>query len=135
MLAGQARNRRAQLDGLHLFQRQVFQARLGQAAGAKAEEQRALRPLVAERAEQHGARIVVFQPARIADAHTALLHLVAEFQVAVATLLDDADHAEGIHFLDYQALVAHRRTLWLTCATRIPHSEQKRKDNRPDRPG
>ncbi|MNN50217.1 hypothetical protein D3C81_1647910 [compost metagenome] len=65
---------------------------------------------MAERAEQHGARVVVLQPGRIGDAHAALLHLVAELQVAITALLDDADHPERVELLDHQMILVHGRS-------------------------
>lgn len=107
MLAGQARNRRAQLDGLGLLQRQVAQAGLGQAAGTETEEQRATRLRMAEPAEQHGAGVVVFQPGRIGHEHAALLDTVAELEEAIVAGLDDPDDPVFVALLDQQTFFAH----------------------------
>ena len=107
MLAGQARNRRAQLDGLGLLQRQVAQAGLGQAAGTETEEQRATRLRMAEPAEQHGAGVVVFQPGWIGHEHAALLDTVAELEEAIVAGLDDPDDPVFVALLDQQTFFAH----------------------------
>ncbi len=96
VLHGQARYLRAQFDGLDVVQRKELHAGLGQRAGPQAEKQRALRLLVAQRPHQHGAGIVVFQPAWVGREHAALLDRIAEFQKAVVVDFIHADDTKGV---------------------------------------
>ncbi len=89
---GQTRHVRAQLDGFDVFQRQELQAGLGQGSGPQTEEQGTLGFGVAQRRNQHGAGIVILQPARIGSEHAALLDGLAELE---KTIVFDFQHADG----------------------------------------
>ena len=101
---GQARYIRTQLDGLDVFQRQELQAGLGQGAGTQAEKQRTLRLGVAQRTNQHGAGIVIFQPARVGGEHATLLDRLAKLEKPVVLNFQHANGAVLILHLGQQAL-------------------------------
>ncbi len=96
VLHGQARHIRPQFDGFDIIQRQELQARLSQGPGAQPQEQRALGLFMAQRAHQHGAGVVVLQPAGVGGKRAALLDGIAKLEEAVVLHLIDADDPEGI---------------------------------------
>ena len=59
---------------------------------------------MAQRADQHGAGVVVLQPARVSSEHTALLDGVAKFEKAVISHFKHTDHAEFIMDFGQQVL-------------------------------
>ena len=107
---GQAWHIGTQFDGFDVFQGQKLQAGLSQGPGAEAEKQRAFRVLMAQGTDQHGAGVVVLQPARIGSEHAALLDGVAKLEKAVIGHFQHPDHAELIvHFGEQvlDALLSH----------------------------
>ncbi|RMT29535.1 Phospho-2-dehydro-3-deoxyheptonate aldolase, s II [Pseudomonas syringae pv. spinaceae] len=95
-LHGQTRHVRAQFDDFDVLQRQKLHARLGQGSGPQPQKQRAFRRLMAQRANQHRAGVIVFQPAGISRKGTALLDGITELEEAVIVHFQHADHAEVI---------------------------------------
>jgi len=60
---------------------------------------------VAQRAQQHGAGVVVFQPAGIALEHATLLDGITKLEKAVGADLHHTDHPEGVVHLGQQNFV------------------------------
>ena len=103
VLHGQARHIGAQLNHFNIVQWQKLQAGLSQVAGSQTQKQRAFRLFMAQRAKQHGASVVVLQPAGIRHIHAALLNRLTKFEKAIRAHFDHLNHPEGIvHFGDQQ---------------------------------
>ena len=61
---------------------------------------------MAQGANQHGAGVVVLEPAGVGGEHTALLDGIAKLEKAVVSHFQHANHAEVIMDLSQQALDA-----------------------------
>ncbi|MOA12194.1 hypothetical protein D3C78_1321670 [compost metagenome] len=61
---------------------------------------------MAQGANQHGAGVVIFEPARIGREHAALLDRIAKFEKAIIRHFQHPDHAELIMHLGEQMLDA-----------------------------
>ena len=107
MLHGQTRHVGAQLDHLDIIQGQKLQAGLGQIAGTQAQKQRAFRLFVAQRAQQHGAGVVVLQPAGVGHIDAALLDRLAKFEKAISTHFHHLNQTEFILYFGDQKRLGH----------------------------
>ncbi|MCY1556999.1 hypothetical protein D9M68_938060 [compost metagenome] len=60
-----------------------------------------------QRTQQHGAGVVVLQPARIGHEHAALLDCLTELEEAISPYFDHLNHTEGIAYFGDQHRLRH----------------------------